>query len=212
MRLCYVVASTIVLCLPTDLMAAVTPVMIKLESDGTNYLATYTVPQNKILIIDAIQFNTLTGIELVSTNGAVFKMSRRLMSGDGYAPLTYSEGLYSLNRSIKIPSEVVLRAPLASSGTNSACVYASLVDTDDLYAQAPPSVLEFTPTFAEGIAILAVSAGADSVIRVEQCPDISGEDWRTTATFATGISPERTMALANEDSSRQFFRLRTLSR
>ena len=204
--------AAIVLLLQVSAMAAISPVLIKLESDSTNYLVTYTVPSDKTLVVDAIQFYVNSGIELVSTNGVVFKMARTLKTGDSSASVSYTDGLYSLSRSIRIPPETVLRASLYIYGTNTACLYGALVDPDDLYARVPPNIQDLSIALAEDIAILAVSAGNDAIIRIEQCNNLYGDTWNTAATFATGNAPGRTIVLADKDSSRRFFRLRTLSR
>ena len=202
----------VVLFMQFSATAAVTPVLIKLDGDGTNYLATYTVPSGKILAIDAIQFNTSVGIELVSTNGDVLTMDRKLMTGDGYSSLSFSGGLYSLNRSVKIPSGTVLRTSFYNGRANSACVYGSLIDADDLYARAVPSIQDVEPMFGVGAIALAVNAGNDAIVRVERSSDVAIGQWDTVSTFATGSGGERTMVLADDDAFQGFYRLRTLSR
>lgn len=198
--------------------AAVTPVVIKLESN-TELLTTYTVPSNKVLVVDAIQFSTKQGsiytIEIVATNDVVIQISRTYkVLGINDTTYEYSEGLCSLNRSIKIPAEFLLRArrTTTSSSTNTAAVFGSLVDEGDLYAQTKPCIQAITPTIDSGVVSLKVLANNESVIAIEQVTDLATTEWKTVRTFATADIKKCTVDLSNVTTPQAFFRLRTLSR
>ena len=198
----------ILLSLQLCAMAAVVPVLIKLESDPTNHLSTYTVPLDKVLIIDAINYEGSGMIEILSTNGATLSIS--MSSGQGFY-----QTFVSLNRGIKISGGTLLRAPLNTAGSpnvRSVSVYGSIVDASDLYANAKPSISGFTPLISQGIITMTANVGREAIIRIERSGNIVNGDWEPLSTFATGISAEQTIALSDTESSHDFYRLKTLSR
>lgn len=180
--------------------AAVVPMLIRLESVAcqtcpTDYVRTFTVPADKVLIIDAYRGD----LEIVAENGDIFRLTS-----------------VSLYRGVKIPSSTLLRC-LALKGntdisTNTASVFGSLVDVGDLYARAVPNILEITPVLENGMVSLTAFVGMETITRVEKTDDIRGDSWMPVATFASGIAEERTTALAEGGAMRGFYRLRTLSR
>jgi hypothetical protein len=185
--------------------------LIKVES-AIDYITVYTVPSNKCLVIDAIQFYDYpdSALEVVATNGVVFRMTRQV-NGTPY----YINGeFYSLNRSVKLPSEVVLRARKTGSAypTNSICIYGSLVDAQDLYAQATPTIKDLSVLLGGQTVSLTASIGGLTVVRVEQRTDLIKGDWTTAATVATDVTKDRTVTLTADTASSRFYRLTTLAR
>lgn len=213
MRMITPICSTMVfLWAQLSAMAVTIPVLIKLESNATDHLVTYVVPDGKTLAIDAIQFNG-GDVVLVMTNGTTLNMNYVFVATGDTSKWIGRVGLYSLNRSIKVPSGVLMRVAIADSGkTNSACVYGSEIDAADLYANLKPLIRGIDPLLEDGQFLLAAQVGRETIARVEQSPDVSGDQWDTASTFATGLGTERTVKIDADNEQKRFYRLRTLTR
>ena len=214
MRMITPICSTMVfLWAQLSAMAVTIPVLIKLESSATDYLVTYVVPDGKTLAIDAIQFNG-GDVVLVMTNGTTLNMNHNFAAaGSSYGMWVGFVGLYSLSRSIKVPSGVLMRVAIADvDETNSACIYGSEIDAADLYANLKPMIRSIDPLLEDGQFLLAAQVGRETIARVEQSPDASGDQWETASTFATGLGTERTVRIDADNEQKRFYRLRTLTR